>query len=446
MHSLKLFSSFIGSRCLPLVLMICLTKASVAQTVFTSLDTLWAYAKRESASLRSGIYTIEEARKAKIAAALGVVDWNANVSLSSTHNTRLPVTLFPADAFGGASGTYREVRTGIPYTQHFNQYAELKLINAPGWVNLKLARVNVLLSEQSTKLTEKQLFESVAENYYTILIYQDRVATLEAELEIADSIFVLVSAKHERGNARLQELQEARVNALDASLQLSNAKQMLNEQYISLSMLCDFPMDFNYHIAQSSAGQETTEITPLVSQLAFRKSVLQAEYARIALNQQRAYLLPQLSFTASNSYQQFSNAFDLFNRDVRWIQSNYIGFSLSWSIPDANRIAQLSKHKFDVKRAEESVRHEGLQGHRTKQLLEVELAKCREAWGIQNEAYALRQSNFELQRANYLTGIVSLSDLLQSFKQMVEASYQASAAEWSFIQQIQKVNINNRYP
>lgn len=445
MHFQKFYSvSFL--RCCLFWTLVIAAKLTQAQTVFGSLDSLWAYATQESARLRSGVYDVEEARRAKIAAALGVIDWNANITLNSTHNTRLPVTLFPADAFGGASGTYREVRTGIPYTQSFNQYAELKLINAPGWVNLKLARVNILLTEQSAKLTEKELYESVAENYYTILTYQDRVATLRAEMEVADSIAQLVAYKFEQRVARVQEVQDARVNALDAALQLSNAEHALQQQYISLSMLCDFPTDFQFVIASSNALSMEAQMSPVVSQVAFRKASLQAEYARISLKQQRTYLLPQFSFMASNSYQQFSNQFALFNSGTNWIQSNYIGFKLSWNIPDANRITQLSKHRFDVKRAEDNVRHENLQAQRNKQLLEVELAKCRDAWSVQTESYALRQSAFELQRANYEAGVISLSDLLQSYKQMVEASYQLSAAEWSLTQQIQKVKINNTYP
>ena len=118
------------------------------QLIFNSLEQVLSYTKEKSSSIKSNSIKIEQAEKGKLAAIASIIDLNGNVSLNVNQNTRLPVSLFPAEAFGGTPGTYQEIQTGIPFTNNLSQYGELKLINISGWKSLKLAKINLDYSKK----------------------------------------------------------------------------------------------------------------------------------------------------------------------------------------------------------------------------------------------------------------------------------------------------------
>jgi len=145
-----------------LALILMFSKSIKAQIVFDNLDSLISYTAAKSTTLRSGEIKITQAKKAKIAAIVGVMDPTINASYSYIDNLKLPTSLFPSEALGGEPGTFQEVQTGVQYNSNFNNYNELKLINVPGWTNLKLAKLNINLSSTENKISTKEMHENYA--------------------------------------------------------------------------------------------------------------------------------------------------------------------------------------------------------------------------------------------------------------------------------------------
>ena len=106
---------------------------------------------------------MDQAKKAKLAAALGTIDMNgALLSAQFTDNTTLGVNLFPAEIFGGEPGTFKEVQMGVRYNTNLTNYADIKLVNPAGWSNLKLSKINIDLTSSNNQLTLKNLQENIA--------------------------------------------------------------------------------------------------------------------------------------------------------------------------------------------------------------------------------------------------------------------------------------------
>ena len=155
-----------------LSIVVLLASTAQAQKTFTNLDSLISYASLKSTTLQSGEIRLDQAKKAKLAAVLGIADLTVNNSYSYTDNTKLPTSLFPADAFGGEPRTYKEVQTGIQYNSSLTNYNEIKLLNFSGWQNFKLAKVNIDLTESNNLISRKSLNENIASIYYNILNLQ----------------------------------------------------------------------------------------------------------------------------------------------------------------------------------------------------------------------------------------------------------------------------------
>ncbi len=416
------------------------------QLIFNSLEQVLSYTKEKSSSIKSNSIKIEQAEKGKLAAIASIIDLNGNVSLNVNQNTRLPVSLFPAEAFGGTPGTYQEIQTGIPFTNNLSQYGELKLINISGWKSLKLAKINLDYSKTESQLNEKQLFENIAATYYNIITLNEQLKTTKLNVQASDTIYQIVENKFNSGLARQQDLNEAKANSISIKENETQISFLIEQHYIALKILIDIDSQEIIEINEKPLLDKSTENPQfLENRLTYNSMFAKEMLATHTYKQNKSNLLPTLSFFASNSNQQFSSNFSLFDRNVNWINSNYIGLKATWSIPNANTISQLTKSKYEYLLAKENRKHSEIQIKNNSKQLESEFNKAiskRESDRILNE---LKRDTYIKNKENYIEGILSLDQLLNSYNAMVNSQYNYSTSSVNVLLSISKININNNY-
>jgi outer membrane protein TolC len=402
--------------------------AADAQQSFDSVDALFDYANQKSTVLRSDSLKLDQAKKAKLAALLAIPDLNANVGLNVTDNTKLPVSVFPAEAFGGAPGTYREVQTGIQYTNNFNQYAEVKLINASGWQNYKLAGINISATNIDNKISKKTLYENIASCYYNVVTLQAQLASTDENIKVSDTILQIVTNKYDAGIARQQDVNDAQASYINATESSRQIQSMIASQYLALKILCDIPESEDILISELPGNSKGIEPILSVNELNYQSSLNKQQYALTSYKQLKHTMLPSLNAFGSNSNQQFSNSFNLFDQHANWINSNYIGLKLVWQIPTANTIAQISKAKYDHLASVESAQHQQLKANLDHQQLKIDYGKS-VSQAISNKKVAgIREDSYRRNLENYKEGIIPLDKLLLSYNEMINSNYTSISA------------------
>ena len=116
------------------------TKAQV-ELRFNNLDSLLNYAENYSISIKTGEQQTLLAKWQKISAQAGLVNFRMQTNFNLTNNIELPVTFLPGEAFGGASGTFKEVTTGQQYIGNLNIAPQIDIINPANWIKLQSAKV-----------------------------------------------------------------------------------------------------------------------------------------------------------------------------------------------------------------------------------------------------------------------------------------------------------------
>jgi outer membrane protein len=415
-----------------------------SQRVFTSFDSLLIYIQQKSTTLQISAIKYDQARKARLAAIWGITDLTGNVSLAVTDNTRLPVSLFPAEVFGGPAGSFREVQTGIQYTNNFSQYGELKVINAQGWQNFGLANINVNFAETDSRLNEKALYENIAAAYYNILKLQQQLESNRLHVKTADTLLSIVSDKFEQGVAKQQDVNDARTNFLNIAETGNQLEFQLQQQYLTLKVLCDIPENENIQLMQEVSTQAVnTPVQPAYNVLNEQSALLKQEMARRSLRQSQYTLLPTLSLVGSNSYQQFSNDFSLFNSDVRWINSSYIGAKVVWQLPNASSISQTSKLKYEYLIAQQNAQHAAIKAQADYVQLSIDDRKERSLLSTRKTIFELRKDTYLHNLENYKAGVISLDILLNSYNSMASAEYDYTSSYIAVMHTQTRIIINN---
>ena len=427
------------------LLMLFLADFATAQQEFTSLDSLLSYANQKNTTLKSGEIRLSQAQKSKLYAIAGIADITGNISLNATNNTHLPVNLFPAEAFGGTPGTYKEVQTGIQYTNNFNLYGEIKLLNASGWQNLKLAKINIDVTTTDNKLSRKTLYENIAVTYYNILTLQEQIKSTNENIKSADTLYQIVKNKFELGLARQQDLNDAQVNYINIKESAAQIEYMIQQQYIALKILCDIPESENIRISQLVTFSENT-IKPNITfnQLNLIGSQFKEKSALTSYRQLKFTTLPYISAFASNSNQQFSNDFSLFDNNVHWKNSNYIGFKIAWLIPTANSITQISKAKYDYLLAKQNTEHQQLKTNLDFQQLSIDFEKSQSQMNSNKKIYELQTETYNKNLENYKQGVLGLDQLLNSYNAMVSSNYNYISSAINVLLTQSRIYINNK--
>lgn len=440
--STSLFSSLLIATLL-LVFNLNSNAQEATQIVFTSLDSVFAHTQQKSTTLHSGEIKFSQAQKAKLAAIASIVDLSGNVSLNATYNTKLPVSYFPSEAFGDTPGTYSEIKTGVPYTNNFNQYADIKLLNVSGWQNFKLAKINIESTTTDNKLSQKTLYENIAATYYNILTLQEQLKSTNKNVSTADTLFQIVKNKFDAGIARQQDVNDAEVNYLTTKESASQIQFLIQQQYIAIKILCDINDATAIAIQENMDFNKNATPTIKLNNLNTSSSLLKEEYALNNYQQLKFTMFPTISAFASNSNQQYNNNFSLFDENVNWINSNYIGLKAVWQIPSANTISQISKAKYDYLLAKENTEHSKLKSQLDFSQLSIDIEKAGSQFSTNEHISLLQNDSYKKNLENYQQGIISLSQLLTSYNAMVNSNYNYISSAVTVMLMQSKIKINN---
>lgn len=416
-----------------------------SQKVFTSVDSLLTYAESKSISIQSGNIRIDQAKKAKLAAILSIPDPTGNTSFSYTHNTKLPVNLFPAEAFGGQPGTYKEIQSGIPYVTNFSNNVDIKLFNMKGWENLKLSKLNIESNVTENKITLKKLFEDIAATYYNIISLQEQLASTIQNVTASNNLLEITQSKYNAGLIKQQEVNDANINYLITKENKNQIEHLIKQQYLALKVLCDIPEQEDIEIVDKPL-QLTFSPKPSIesNKLQLNSSFFKEKVALSTWKQQKYSVLPSLSFFQSNTTQQNNTRGKLFDNSVKWIPSSYIGLKLSIPLPSSSTISQTSKAKYDYLLAKKNTEQQAIQSGITAQQLSTDYDKALSQYTSNKEIFLLRKENYEKNLSLYKEGLTNLEQTLNSFNAMVTSNYNLVSSQIAVVAAKAKIDINNK--
>jgi outer membrane protein TolC len=426
------------------LLLLLVASAVRSQPVFRSVESLMEYAKEKSLALQSGDIRLSQAKQSRLAAILSIPDVTGGASLTYTNNTRLPVNLFPAEVFGGQPGTFKEVQTGIQYVTNFNQNIDIKLVNPKGWENLKLAKLNIQAAGSDKQLTLKSLLEDIAATYFNIVTLQEQLRSARQNLAAADTLLRIAMNKQQQGIAKKQDVNDAQANYFSASETITQIQFSIDQQYLALKLLCDIPAEENIQIIEEMPAHpdlSRPEFHPAYIRVS--NSILKEKIALANYRQTRHSLYPTLSFFQSYTTQQFNERGKLFDRSVNWIPSSFIGLRLSFTIPNANTITQLSQARYDHLLAKKNTEQQKIRAEIELRQLSVDFDKALSQAATNKHIYELRKDTYSRNLNIYNEGIIGLDQALASFNNMVSAQYNFIAAQVSVLLAKSKAGINN---
>lgn len=247
----------------------------------------------------------------------------------------LPTSLIPAEFFGGPPGSFAAVQFGTQYQATAGLEASQILFSGEYFLGLKASKVYRDLASKSTERTRIETSTTVSKAYYTVLINQERITLMDANMarikKTMDDTKVLLD------NGLVEKIDYDRLTVAYNNLVLEHEKierllnvgvyllkfQMGMDVNASLTLtdkLADVKFDSNV-----AATAEKFDYTKRVEYNLFETQYLLAE---LDVKRNKFSYLPNAVAYASYSGNAQRNEFNIFNSD-RWFPTALVGAKVS---------------------------------------------------------------------------------------------------------------------
>jgi outer membrane protein len=388
-------------------------------------------ARKARLDMENSEYRIDEVRSRALPQVSG--------SASLTHNPLLQMSALP-NIFGANPNPNETIL--IAFGQKWNANAGVSvsqaLFDKAVLTGLDAAKATREFYRISAQLTEEQVIEQVATNYYQVLVQRQQLVALDSTLKNTRRVQHVLQGQYNNGLARKIDVDRISVNISNLESQrqqlLNGVALLENQLKFYMGMPIQTPVvipdaEINSLQPQAVAMTETinvegrTEIQLLKQQeqlLNYQKESITAEY------------YPSLSLGGNYSYQGMGNKVPLFKgqkQGVNWFDAASV--SLNLRIPIFNGGAtksRLKQSEIGIKKLNEDVANTVLGLNLAFENAKTQINNSIITLNTQKKNVQLAQEVYANTQNNYNNGLATLTDLLNAETSLTEANNNYSSA------------------
>jgi len=422
-------------------LLLCLLCANLvhAQQTLTLKDALNfavennANARKSRLEIEGGKYKTQEVR----AQALPQISGNASL----TYNAIVGQLVFGDQAF--QLGRKWNSNAGVQLSQ--------QLFNQTIFTGLKAAKTSESYYKLNADLTEEQVIEQVANNYYQVLVSRQQLNVIDTNIKNVKVVEKIINNQYENGLAKKIDVDRIKVNLTNLQTQreqtINAVVQLENQLKFSMGM----PVTTEIRLpADEFRKVETMPALADTISLAGRTEIRLLDIQKELLGLQRkAYVAeyyPNLSLTANISTTGQSDKFDLFSKSGSAFYYDASAIGVTLKVPIFNGFATRSKVRqadVDIKKADEDIRETKNSLNLAYENAKIQLKNNINTIKSQRQNVQLAQEIYNSTQNNYNNGLAALTDLLDTENALTEAQNSYTQALLNYkIAEIQLIKSN----
>lgn len=378
-----------------------------------------ADAKKARLQVENSEYKIQEVRSR----ALPQISANGNL----THNPIIQTTVIDGAGFG-QPGTTIQAAFGQKWTSNAGVSLTQTIFDQSVFTGLRAARSTREFYQINDQLTEEQVIERVANNYYSVYVQRERLVLLDSNYVNTTKVRDIVKGQFDNGLAKKIDLDRIIVKMSNIDTERQQIKNQITLQENALKFYMGMPIETVIDIPKEEFEvvpaaltevpntENRTEYLLLKKQeelLVFNKKAVEAGY------------YPTLSLTAGYNYIGQGPQMPWFakpSNGVYW--SDYSAIGLNLHVPIFTGFGTRAK----VRQADVEIR--SLQEDMKDTKLSLDLDYRNAMADIDNNLITIKNQKENMQLAteilsntknNYLQGLASLTDLLDAENAQLEA-------------------------
>ena len=397
-----------------------------AQSNTFSLDEAVQYAMQNNAISKNASNDLEIAQAKKWETiATGLPQISAFIDYAN--NIKQPISLVPAEFFGGNKGEFAEISFGTKQTFDGTATLNQLLFDGSYIVGLSSIKLYLEIADNAKKKTDLEVKRNVISAYGNVLVSQERVKFLKENLENVEGNLKEITKVYENGITELESVEQLTItysnlkNSLDYAVKLGNTSENI------LKMVIGLPLENEIILSDNLSGLTLKKIDMgLINKpISINQNIdyiianneKKSQETLLRLEKSRA--LPTISAYVQGTYKGNSDSFDFLDSNQKWYGSSVAGVTMSIPVfSSLRRSAKTQQAKIEVAKASEEL----LQTEK-RVLIELENAKTNYQFAINNFQNAQKNLSLakKIEKKNgikFIEGIASSFELRQAQMQL----------------------------
>jgi len=258
---------------------------------------------------------------------------------SMTYNYKLPVSLVPAEFFGGTPGTFEKIAFGVKWGSTAGVSLDQLLFDGQVFIGLKARNTLIDFQQKNVEITEETIKANIYKIYYQLAVSKTQIDLIDANIALLDKLAHDTKIMYDNGFAEKLDLDKLSVQVANLNTEKTNALNQIANGYLGLKVLMGMPIRDSLVLTDSLNDEQVKSGILEASDFNYsqRKEYQYADLG-IKLNEfdVRRYKMSKIPTLSLNGYYNKNaqrNKFDFFGKGD-WFDIS--AFTLNLKIPIFN--------------------------------------------------------------------------------------------------------------
>ena len=286
----------------------------------------------------------------------------------------MPVSLVPAEFFGGQIGTFSELIFGTEQNMIGSVKMEQLLFDGSYLVGLEASRIYLKISENLFEKTNLEVKKLITTTYTNVLIAQFNISFLEKNKKTLEVNLKEIRELFKNGFEEEESVEQMQLSLSQVSSSLKYAQNLMKITEEMVKFVIGYPTEKPLLLRSNLEDifneglyfKTIPEITNISNNIDIKIADNNVKSEALQFKYEKSKSLPKLSGFINQTYTGNSNEFTFADRDQKWYGSSLVGLNLKiplFSSLGRSAISQKAKISLDqaiteLKETQERIRIE----------------------------------------------------------------------------------------
>ena len=408
-----------------------------------SLEEAIAFGLTNNRSIINAGREIQKAKKEKwktIATGLPQISSEVNYQ----NFLEMPVSLVPAEFFGGNRGEFRELTFGTEQNMIGTLKMEQLIFDGSYLVGLQATKVYLAISENLFEKTNLEVKKLITNLYSNVLLARYNIRFLEKNKASLKDNFQEIHQLFKNGFEEEESVEQIQLSLTQTNSRLKYAQNLAKIQQDILKFVIGYPMETPLKLTdelddifnENLYFESLTDPDNIENNIDIRIASNNVKSESLKLKLEKSKALPKVNAFVNQTYTGNSNEFNFTDSDQKWYRSSLLGLNVKIPIfSSLGRSANTQKAKISLDQAKTLLEE-------TQSKIRIDANAALNEYQLAIDNYYTEKENLRLaERIEQKNQTKFFEGMIQSFELRI-AQLQLYSAQSNFVNAIQKVITN----
>lgn len=365
-------------------------------------------------------------------------------------NNRLkdPISLIPAEFFGGKKGDFAEVSFGTKQSVSGELILNQLLFDGSYIIGLQSIKLFLEIADQAKLKTDIEVKRQVSNAYGNVLVSQERVKILEKNYSNIIETLEETQIIYENGLIESESVDQLTItsssikNSLDYAIKFENLSKRILKLILGIELNDNVILNDNIEsiIVKSIDPMLVSSDFNIEENLDYKIALNAMKGNETLLRLEKVKALPRISAFLSGAYNGYNESFKITDPKQNWYGSSQLGVNMSFPVFSSfQRRASTQRAKIEIEKSQNIL-------DETKKNLNLEVEKTRSDYNYAINNYNSVKKNVMLaesiekkNKIKFKEGIASSFELRQAQNQLYSTQNEYLEATLKLIEN--KINL-----